>query len=66
LIATWYEQLYPEKSGSKTQKSFNKDELNFLANKVLNDLKLDKQASNYKLVEKSLKRLIELILFSSK
>ena len=60
------EQLNLEKSSSKAKKSFSKDELSFLANKVLNELKLGKQASSYKLVQKSLKRLIELILFSSK
>ena len=60
------EQLNPEKLVLKAKKSVNKDELNFLANKVLNELGLGKQASSYKLVQKSLKRLIELILFSSK
>lgn len=55
------EQLNPEKLGAKAQKSLNKNELSSLANKVLNDLKLGKQASNYKLVQKSLNRLIELI-----
>lgn len=51
-----------EKSDSKAKKSLNKDELSSLANKVLKELRLGKQASNYKLVQKSLKRLIELIL----
>jgi hypothetical protein len=60
------ERLNLKKTGSKTQKSFNKDELNFLANQVLNELKLGKQASSYKLVKKNFKRLIELILLSSK
>lgn len=60
------EQLNPEKSGSKAAKSLDKDELNSLAEKVLKELRLGKQASSYKLVQKSLKRLIELILFSSK
>jgi hypothetical protein len=60
------EQLNPEKSGSKAKKSLNKDELSSLAEKVLQELRLGKQASSYKLVEKSLKRLIELILFFSK
>ena len=60
------EQLNPEKSGSKTKKTLKKDELSSLADKVLNELRLGKQASSYKLVQKSLKRLIELILFSSK
>lgn len=47
------------------EKSLNRDELGSLAEKVLKELRLGKQASNYKLVQKSLKRLIELILFSS-
>ena len=60
------EQLNPKKTGSKAKKSLNKDELNSLAEKVLKELRLGKQASSYKLVQKSLKQLIELILFSSK
>ena len=56
----------PQKLVLKAKISLNKDELSSLANKVLNELKLGKQASSYKLVQKSLKRLIELILFSSK
>jgi hypothetical protein len=59
------EQLNRRKSGSKAKKSLNKDELSSIAEKVLQELRLGKQASSYKLVEKSLKRLIELILFSS-
>ncbi len=61
-----FEELNPEKSGSKAKKSLTKDELNSLAEKVLKELRLGEQASSYKLVQKSLKRLIELILFSSK
>ena len=60
------EPLNSPKIGSIAQKSFNKDELNFLADKVLQELRLGKQASSYKLVKKSLKRLIELILVASK
>jgi hypothetical protein len=48
------------------EKSLNRDELGPSAEKVLKELRLGKQASSYKLVQKSLKRLIELILFSSK
>ena len=48
------------------EKSLNRDELGSSAEKVLKELRLGKQASNYKLVQKSLKRLIELILFLSK
>ncbi len=58
--------LEPEKSGLKAKTPFNRDELSVLANKVLTELRLGKQASNYKLVQKSLKRLIELVLSSSK
>lgn len=60
------EPLNLEKFSLKTEKSLNRDELYSLATKVLQELRLGKQASSYKLVEKSLKRLIELILFSSK
>ncbi len=59
-------QLNLEKSGSKAKKSLNKDELNSSAEKVLKELRLGKQASSYKLVQKSLKRLIELIVLLSK
>lgn len=58
------EQLNPEKLGSKAQKNLNKKELSSLANKVLAELRLGKQAVNYKLVQKSLNRLIELISIS--
>jgi hypothetical protein len=60
------EQLNPEKPRPKAKKSLNKDELSSLAQKVLNELRLGKQASSYKLVQKNLKRLIELILITSK
>ncbi len=60
------ERPNPQKLVLKAKISLNKDELSSLANKILNELKLGKQASSYKLVQKSLKRLIELILFSSK
>ena len=56
----------PQKLVLKAKISLNKDELSSLGNKVLKELRLGKQASSYKLVQKSLKRLIELILFSSK
>ncbi len=58
--------LHQEKSVLKSQTPLNRDELSSLAEKVLKELRLGKQASNYKFVQKSLKRLIELILFSSK
>ena len=48
------------------EKSLNRDELGSLAEKVLKELRLGRQASNYKLVQKSLKRLIELILITPK
>ena len=55
-----------KKLGLKAKISLNRDELNLLAQKVLQELRLGKQASSYKLVQKSLKRLIELILLESK
>ncbi len=58
--------LHQEKSVLKSQTPLNREELSSLAEKVLKELRLGKQASNYKFVQKSLKRLIELILFSSK
>ncbi len=60
------EQLNPEKRRPKANSSLNGDELSCLAQKVLNELRLGKQASSYKLVQKSLTRLIELILITSK
>ncbi len=51
----------PEKPILKTKIDLEKDELNSLAGQVLTELRLGKQASNYKLVQKSLNRLIELI-----
>ncbi len=60
------EQLNPEKPRPKAKKSLDRDELSSLAQKVLNELRLGKQASSEKLVQKSLKRLIELILITSK
>ena len=57
---------HQEKLGLKAKIILNRDELNFLAEKVLKELRLGKQASSYKLVQKSLKRSIELILFDSK
>ncbi len=48
------------------EKSLDRGELDSLAEKVLKELKLGRQASNYKQVQKSLKRLIELILITSK
>ncbi len=56
----------PQKLVLKAKISLDQDELSSLGNKVLNELNLGKQASSYKLVQKSLKRLIELILFPSK
>ena len=53
----------PEKPRLKTKIDLEKDELNSLAAQVLTELRLGKQASNYKLVQKSLNRLIELIDF---
>ena len=60
------QSLHQEKSVLKSQIPLNRDELSSLAEKVLKELRLSKQTSTYKFVQKSLKRLIELILFSSK
>ena len=60
------QDLPPKKLGLKAKINLNRDELNLLAQKVLQELRLGKQASSYKLVQKSLKRLIELILLDSK
>ena len=65
-LKTEIPSLHPQKSVLKAKTTLNRDELNYLAEKVLKELKLGKQASNYKLVQKSLKRLIELVFFSSK
>ena len=42
---------------------FNQDESNKKVDKLLAELRLGKPAANYKLVQKSLNRLIELISF---
>lgn len=65
-LKTEITSLHPQKSVLKAKTTLNRDELNYLAEKVLKELKLGKQAPNYKLVQKSLKRLIELVFFSSK
>ena len=52
---------YSEKPVLKTKIKLNKEELSQKVAQVLVELRLGKQASNYKLVEKSLNRLIELI-----
>jgi hypothetical protein len=59
-----FPSVYSEKSVLKTNITLNKDELNKKAAQVLAELSLGKQASNYKLVQKSLNRLIELISLS--
>ena len=55
------QSLHQEKSVLKSQIPLNRDELSSLAEKVLKELRLSKQTSTYKFVQKSLKRLIELI-----
>ncbi len=55
--------MYPEKPRLKTNITLKLDELNQKVAQVLAELRLGKQASNYKLVQKSLNRLIELISF---
>lgn len=48
----------PEKLGLKAKINLNRDELNLLAQKVLQELRLGKQASSYKLVQKSLTQIL--------
>lgn len=60
------QDLHQERLELQAKIILNRDELNLLAEKVLQELRLGKQASSYKLVQKSLKRLIELILLDSK
>ena len=61
-----FPSLYPEKPVLKTKTTLNQDELKKKVAQVLAELRLGKQASNYKLVQKNLNRLIELILSPSK
>ena len=61
-----FPSVYSEKSVLKNNIKLKKDELNKKVDKVLAELRLGKEASNYKLVHKSLNRLLELILSSSK
>jgi hypothetical protein len=56
--------VYSEKPRSKTDITLNQEELNKKVPQVLVELRLGKQASSYKLVQKSLNRLIELISLS--
>jgi hypothetical protein len=59
-----FTSVYSEKPVLKTKMTFNKDELNQKVAQVLAELRLGKQASSYKLVQKSLNKLIELISVS--
>jgi hypothetical protein len=61
-----FPSVYPEKTRLKTNLTLNQDDLNKKVHQVLAELRLGKQASSYKLVQKSLNRLIELILSPSK
>jgi hypothetical protein len=56
--------VYSSNPVLKTKMTFNEDELNQKVAQVLAELRLGKQASSYKLVQKSLNRLIELIYVS--
>jgi hypothetical protein len=53
---------YPEKPVLKANITINQEELAKKADEVLAELRVGKQASPYKLVKKSLHRLIELIV----
>lgn len=61
-----FPSVHPEKPILKTKLTLSQDKLSSLADLVLAELKSGKQASNYKLVQKSLNRLIELLLAFSK
>ncbi len=61
-----FPDIYPQKPILKTNITLNQDELNHKVNQVLAELALGKQAPKYKIVQKNLNRLIELILLSSK
>jgi hypothetical protein len=61
-----FPDIYPEKPILRKNITLNQDELNDKVNQVLAELALGKQAPKYKLVQKNLNRLIELILLSSK
>ncbi len=54
------EKIKRETDSITPEKPINQDNLEVLAEKVLRELKLGKQSSGYKLVKKSLKRLIKL------
>jgi hypothetical protein len=58
-----FPSLYPEKPVLKAKITINQEELAKKADEVLAELRVGKQASPYKLVQKSLNRLIELIVF---
>ena len=61
-----FPSVYSDQPILKTDIPLNQDELNQKVAQVLAELRLGKQAANYKLVQKSLNRLIELILFPGK
>ena len=61
-----FPSVYPEKPVLKTKITLNQDELKKKVAQVLAELRLGKQASHYKLVQKNLNRLTELILSPSK
>lgn len=61
-----FPSLDPEKPLLKTKITLNQDELKKKVVQVLAELRLGTQASKYKLVEKNLNRLIELIQSPSK
>lgn len=61
-----FPSLDPEKPVAQTQITLNQDELKKKVAQVLAQLRLGKQASRYKLVEKNLNILIELIQSASK
>ena len=59
------EQLFQETTSIHQDNSLKKEQLTSLSEKVLEELRLGKQSSHYKVVQKALKRLIELASVSN-
>jgi hypothetical protein len=59
-------QLSPEIKTLDPETFLNQEKLSSLSEKVLEELRLAKQSSHYRVVQKALKRLIELVSVSSK
>ena len=55
------EKIYSKIDSITGQKLINQDNVVVLAEKILDELKFDKQSSHYQGAEKALKRLIEIL-----